>query len=172
MKTLYWTQYTSPISEFFLACSKEKSVSILKYIQPNSSTDYIKKYSNNYHFIQEKLESSLFQPLIHELDRYFHKELTTFTVETEIEGTDFQQRVWSALKAIPYGKRQSYSEIAKAIDNPKAVRAVGMANHSNPVAIIIPCHRVIGKNGSLTGYAGGLQIKEWLLDHESYLHQE
>jgi methylated-DNA-[protein]-cysteine S-methyltransferase len=82
-------------------------------------------------------------------------------------GTDFQRQVWAALRAIPAGETRSYGQLAVAIDRPKAVRAVGLANGANPVGIIVPCHRVIGANGSLTGYAGGLDRKTWLLAHEA-----
>ena len=82
------------------------------------------------------------------------------------QGTDFQKRVWEALIQIPYGETRTYKEIAAAAGNPKASRAVGMANNRNPIPIIIPCHRVIGTNGSLTGYAGGLKVKEYLLKLE------
>lgn len=81
-------------------------------------------------------------------------------------GTDFQRSVWSALRAIPSGETRTYGQLAAAIGRPSAVRAAGLANGSNPVAVIIPCHRVIGANGTLTGYAGGLERKQWLLDHE------
>ena len=80
-----------------------------------------------------------------------------------MHGTPFQQAVWAALQAIPYGQTRSYQQIAAQIGNPKACRAVGMANHRNPVGVIVPCHRVIGKNGGLTGYAGGLAVKQALL---------
>lgn len=83
-------------------------------------------------------------------------------------GTDFQKKVWQALRAIPAGTTTSYGELAKQIGNPKACRAVGMANNRNPIAIVVPCHRVIGKNNHLIGYAGGLDCKRWLLEHERY----
>lgn len=82
-------------------------------------------------------------------------------------GTEFQRQVWAALRAIPAGETRSYGQLANAIDRPKAVRAVGLANGANPVGIIVPCHRVIGANGTLTGYAGGLERKKWLLAHEA-----
>ncbi|MFT4911907.1 MAG: methylated-DNA-[protein]-cysteine S-methyltransferase [Brevundimonas sp.] len=82
-------------------------------------------------------------------------------------GTEFQRQVWAALRAIPAGETRSYGQLAASIDRPKAVRAVGLANGANPVGIIVPCHRVIGTNGSLTGYAGGLERKKWLLAHEA-----
>ncbi len=101
-----------------------------------------------------------------ELDAYFSGELESFSVPLNPQGTDFQREVWQALTLIPYGHTQSYSDIANAIENPKAVRAVGLANGKNPLSIFIPCHRVIGKNKTLTGYAGGLATKRFLLQHE------
>ena len=101
-----------------------------------------------------------------ELSEYFTKKRTHFEVPLHIEGTEFQKRVWKALTEIPYGETRTYGQIAEAIGNPKAVRAVGMANHCNPISIFIPCHRVLGKDGSLTGYAGGLHIKSALLELE------
>lgn len=102
-----------------------------------------------------------------ELERYFNGELTQFSVALDLQGTPFQQQVWQALQAIPFGRTCSYGELAAAIDNPKASRAVGMANGKNPVAIIVPCHRVIGQQGKLTGYAYGVDAKAWLLNLES-----
>ena len=101
-----------------------------------------------------------------ELNEYFAGRRRRFSVPLSIIGTDFQKKVWRALEEIPYGKTASYQEIASAAGNPKACRAVGMANHVNPVPIIVPCHRVVGKSGRLTGYAGGLAIKEFLLNLE------
>ena len=98
---------------------------------------------------------------------YFAGGRTDFDVPLELAGTDFQRRVWSALRDIPYGETISYGELARRVGNPGAVRAVGLANGRNPVAIIVPCHRVIGADGSLTGYGGGLDRKAWLLDHEA-----
>lgn len=101
-----------------------------------------------------------------ELLRYFDGKLRNFTVPYKLNGTEFQKKVWTALAEIPYGKTQSYEDIAVKIGNSKACRAVGMANNKNKLPIIIPCHRVIGKNGSLTGYAGGTKTKEYLLNLE------
>jgi methylated-DNA-[protein]-cysteine S-methyltransferase len=90
-----------------------------------------------------------------------------FDLPLDMRGTDFQRNVWEALLTIPYGETRSYGEIAKQIGRPDRARAVGAANGSNPVSIIVPCHRVIGSDGSLTGYGGGLPRKRWLLDHEA-----
>ncbi len=101
-----------------------------------------------------------------QLEEYFAGTRREFSVPLDMEGTQFQKKVWRALSEIPYGETRSYSEIAEYIGSPKAARAVGMANHVNPLPVIVPCHRVVGKNGSLTGYAGGLDAKLWLLDME------
>ena len=97
------------------------------------------------------------------LERYFAGESVQFDVPIVAKGTPFQQSVWHALTTIPYGETWSYAQLADAIGNPKAVRAVGLANGKNPVSVIVPCHRVIGKNGKLTGYAGGIERKQRLL---------
>lgn len=102
-----------------------------------------------------------------ELDAYFAGALTAFTVPRATFGTPFQRAVWDALVAIPFGERRAYQDVARAIGRLGAERAVGAANGQNPIAIVVPCHRVIGKGGALTGYAGGLDIKRWLLAHEA-----
>jgi methylated-DNA-[protein]-cysteine S-methyltransferase len=102
------------------------------------------------------------------IDRYFGGELATIdSIPVKTGGTEFQQEVWRALREIPCGSTISYGQLAKQIRRPKAVRAVGLANGSNPIGVVVPCHRVIGSNGSLTGYGGGLERKKWLLEHES-----
>lgn len=105
----------------------------------------------------------IFQSVKDQLDRYFAGEAVRFDVPIAAKGTPFQQSVWLALTTIPYGETWSYAQLADAIGNPKAVRAVGLANGKNPVSVIVPCHRVIGKNGKLTGYAGGVERKQRLL---------
>ena len=101
-----------------------------------------------------------------QLSAYFAGTLNHFNLPLEARGTAFQQQVWQELCTIPFGQTCSYADIARGIDNVKAVRAVGAANGRNPIAIVVPCHRVIGANGTLTGYAGGLDKKAWLLKHE------
>ncbi len=108
-----------------------------------------------------------FVEVIHQLRAYFRGELTQFDVPLCLEGTPFQLRVWENLRTIPYGETISYGQLARRIGKPEAVRAVGTANGSNPIPIIVPCHRVIGSDGSLTGYGGGLPVKEKLLALES-----
>ena len=102
-----------------------------------------------------------------QLDAYFAGELESFELDLDPHGTPFQQRVWAELARIPYGETISYSELAHRLGDPKLVRAVGLANGRNPISIVIPCHRVIGADGSLVGYGGGLERKRWLLEHEA-----
>lgn len=111
-------------------------------------------------------DPSAFADAAEQLDSYFAGALTSFELTLHLEGTPFQRRVWEGLQQIPYGHTWSYGELADHIGQPGAARAVGLANGRNPVSIIVPCHRVIGSNGSLTGYGGGLERKEWLLAFE------
>lgn len=108
----------------------------------------------------------LLSQAMRELDAYFAGKLKVFSVPLAPHGTPFQRRVWEALLAIPYGATRSYGQQAASMGSPKAVRAVGLANGRNPIAVLIPCHRVIGANGSLTGYGGGMARKRFLLDLE------
>lgn len=112
-------------------------------------------------------DESAFGAVLGQLDGYFSGRLTEFDVPMRMRGTDFQRRVWDGLTGIPYGETWSYAQLAEKVGNRKACRAVGLANGRNPVAIIVPCHRVIGANGTLTGYGGGLDRKQWLLGHEA-----
>ncbi|WTP61381.1 methylated-DNA--[protein]-cysteine S-methyltransferase [Streptomyces phaeochromogenes] len=107
-----------------------------------------------------------FTETIDELRAYFAGELKEFSIQLHLDGTPFQRSVWAQLQKIPYGETRSYGELADALGNPNASRAVGLANGKNPLGIIVPCHRVVGANGSLTGYGGGLERKRQLLDFE------
>ena len=122
--------------------------------------------------MQNGAEATVFEPVLRqaaqELGEYFSGKRTRFTFAMRAEGTPFQQSVWGALLDIPYGETKSYGEIAKAVENPKGARAVGMACNKNPIMIAVPCHRVVGANGSLTGYAHGTGMKQSLLDLEQH----
>jgi methylated-DNA-[protein]-cysteine S-methyltransferase len=111
-------------------------------------------------------DEGAFDEVHRQLDEYFEGTRCDFDIALELHGTDFQVAVWSALQTVPYGQTTSYAAIANAIGKPAAVRAVGAANGRNPVSIVVPCHRVIGADGSLTGYGWGVDRKAWLLDHE------
>ena len=104
---------------------------------------------------------------IEQLDEYFNEKRKVFDLPLDLQGTEFQKHVWNELLKIPFGKTVTYKELSRRLGDVKTIRAVGTANGANPVSIIVPCHRVIGSDGSLTGYAGGLWRKKWLLEHES-----
>lgn len=106
-----------------------------------------------------------------QFQEYFNGDRTVFDLKLNPSGTDFQKKVWDALLQIPFGKTISYLELSKQLGDVKAIRAVASANGKNPLWIVVPCHRVIGTNGDLTGYAGGLHRKKWLLEHESHVKQ-
>ena len=143
--------FTSPVGMLRITASDSTLISIL--------------------FTDEKTETRvpvhpLLKEAVRQLQAYFNHELQRFDLPLQAEGTAFQIQVWKALLEVPYGRTASYLDIAKAIGNPKAVRAVGLANGKNPLTIVVPCHRIIGTNGKLIGYGGGLWRKEWLLRHE------
>jgi methylated-DNA-[protein]-cysteine S-methyltransferase len=114
----------------------------------------------------------LFQEIVTQLHEYFEGLRTDFQIKMNPKGTDFQKKVWNELLKIPFGKTVSYQEVTNHLGDPKAIRAVANANGKNPLWIVVPCHRVIGSDGSLTGYAGGLWRKKWLLEHENPVKQQ
>ena len=113
-----------------------------------------------------KAETPLIKKAAAQIEEYLNGKRKKFSLPLAMHGTEFQMDVWRALQTIPYGETRSYKEIAELVHRPKAVRAVGMANHRNPISIIVPCHRVIGHDGSLIGYGGGLPLKKFLLELE------
>lgn len=144
----------TPVGPLMLAADRE-GLHYLSFVRGDRPTQIAKDW--------EEDELAL-TPVISELSAYFAGRLTQFTIPlAPRRGTSFQMSVWHALCEIPYGETISYGELARRIGNPKAVRAVGLANGANPISIIVPCHRVIGSNGTLTGYGGGLPIKQALL---------
>ena len=114
---------------------------------------------------------SVLKKAVQQLNEYFNKERTEFSLQLAPKGTEFQQKVWKELQTIPFGKTTSYQQMANQLGDPKVIRAAASANGKNPISIVIPCHRIIGSDGSLTGYAGGLHRKKWLLAHESPVTQ-
>jgi len=121
---------------------------------------------------ESKIIPEVLVDAVYQLNEYFEGERQNFDLLINPEGTEFQKKVWNSLLEIPYGKTMSYLELSKKLGDVKAIRAVASANGKNPLWIIIPCHRVIGSDGSLTGYAGGLHRKKWLLNHESPSKQQ
>jgi len=115
-------------------------------------------------------EGAIIEQAAEELDEYFEGARRSFDVPLDPVGTAFQRRAWAALRTIPYGETVTYGEQAERLGDRRKARAVGAANGRNPISIIVPCHRVVGSNGSLTGFAGGLDVKAWLLDHERFGH--
>lgn len=114
----------------------------------------------------------ILQDCVYQLNEYFESKREYFSLKLNPKGTDFQQKVWKALQTIPYGTTTTYLKLSQQLGDVKAIRAVANANGKNPLWIVIPCHRVIGSDGSLTGYAGGLHRKQWLLEHESPYKQQ
>ena len=153
MTKLSFDTYQSPIGKLVLVGDSNG----LQRIQFECTSDI----KNHWQPCNQFFESVKLQ-----LDEYFSKKRTSFNLKLNPHGTTFQKQVWKRLQCIAYGKTKYYAEIAEEINNPKAARAIGMANNKNPIPIIIPCHRVIGKNGHLTGFAGGLSVKQQLLDLE------
>ncbi len=162
--TLYWSLLKYKDWDFYLACTQKGLVFVGSQNKPFEELfEWAKKRFPGSLFVEddEKLE-----PYVVEITQYLEGKRKTFTVPFEYVGTQFQLAVWQALCEIPYGQTKSYSDIANDLNKPAAVRAVGAAIGANPVLITVPCHRVIGKNGSLTGYRGGLEMKTLLLDLE------
>ena len=156
----------SPVGLLFLART-EKGLRYLQFMDRKSLKRMIALRSD---IVPDATwEPSLLdlKDVVEQLDAYFNGMLHVFDAPLDPVGSDFQHKVWKALSQIPFGQTRSYGQIAKAIRQPKATRAVGLANNQNPLAIIIPCHRVIGADGSMTGYGGGLPRKRWLLEHET-----
>lgn len=135
-------------------------------IEITEENNYIVGINFNTESNIEDCETRLIKETYTQLKEYLSGKRKTFDIPIKMQGTKFQKTVWNELVKIPYGETRSYKQIAENIGNPKACRAVGMANHNNPIAIIVPCHRVIGANNKLVGYAGGLNIKQKLLKLE------
>ncbi|MFZ6013775.1 MAG: methylated-DNA--[protein]-cysteine S-methyltransferase, partial [Bacteroidota bacterium] len=144
--------YNSPVGELLIESWHDK-ITTVYYL--NGNEDKL-----------TEIKTPVIEQCMTELDEYFFQGRKFFTVDIELRGSAFQLHVWNALLTIPYGKTISYSDQAHLVGDIKSIRAVGLTNGQNPIAIIVPCHRVIGKNGELVGYGGGLDRKTWLLQHE------
>jgi len=172
METLYCQNMESAIGPLFLAASThglvalefDARVSGQQSIRPNPR--HLRKEKNSFTF---EGSASLMHSYVKELEEYFAGDRREFTFPLDLRGTDFQLACWHALLAIPYGETRSYSDIARAVGKANAFRAVGMANNRNPIAIVVPCHRVIASDGTLCGYGGGLDVKRKLLELEGAL---
>ena len=172
METLYTANIESAIGPLFLAASARGLVALefgarmpgQQSIRPNPR--HLREEKRGFIFEESP---HVMLGYTHELEEYFGGGRREFTFPLDLRGTDFQLACWRALRAIPYGETRSYAEIARAVGKPTAFRAVGMANNRNPVAIVVPCHRVIASDGSLCGYGGGLDVKRKLLELEGAL---
>lgn len=165
MKKLISDIYQSPVGEIFLAADENELCSL----DFNDNDSRIEKLLKQRFGEYELSTKRNFLNMHERLDKYFKGDWQAFDgLAMNTHGTDFQQRVWQSLQTISTGDAISYEQLAGKIKNPKAVRAVASTNASNPIAVIIPCHRVIGKNGSLRGYTGGIDRQAWLLQHEGY----
>ena len=152
-----WRTFPTPLGAMLVVVS-DTGVTRIDFVDLDQEVDLTKNSVQQKHLI---LTNALTQ-----LSEYFNGTRTTFSLPLDLNGTDFQKQAWLALARIPYGQTMTYGEQAASIGRPRAVRAIGTANSKNPVAVVLPCHRVIGADGSLTGYAGGMQKKQWLLEHE------
>ena len=148
--------YLSPVGELLIESEDEKIIT-LGFLKDSK---------------QEEFPSPIIEQCKSELDEYFSGHRKFFSFEMDLRGTAFQIKVWNELLNIPFGKTISYEELAIRIGNIKSIRAVGLANGQNPIAIVVPCHRVIGKSGELIGYGGGLDKKIWLLEHEGAMQRQ
>lgn len=172
METLHSTTFISPVGPLFLAASACGLVALefdarlpgQQTIRPNPRN--LRTEAASIQFAESAIAMSAY---VRELEEYFAGRRRTFDFQLDLRGTDFQIACWHALIAIPYGETRSYGDIARAVGRPQGFRAVGMANNRNPVAIVVPCHRVIASDGTLCGYGGGLEIKRKLLELEGAL---
>jgi len=172
METLFSTVFESPVGPLFLAAAERGLVALefdrrlpgQQTIRPNPRD--LRAEGGKFQFEESESTLALY---VRELEEYFAGKRRQFTFPLDLRGTEFQLACWRALLAIPYGEMRSYAEIARAVGRPQGFRAVGMANNRNPVAIVVPCHRVIASDGTLCGYGGGLEIKRKLLELEGAL---
>ena len=158
-------RFTSPIGPM-VACASKKGLCLLEFTDRRMLETEFKDLRKRLNAVILPGENPHLELVKKEMKEYFEGKRKYFTVPLDTPGTEFRQSVWKVLQNIPYGETRSYKQQAVALGNPKAVRAVASANGHNRIAVIIPCHRVIGSNGGLTGYAGGLHRKKWLLDLE------
>jgi O-6-methylguanine DNA methyltransferase len=177
MEALHSTMFISPVGPLFLAASNQGLVALefdarlpgQQTIRPNPRDLRAEHKRERNRAVQFEESVAVMLPYVRELEEYFAGERREFTFTLDLRGTDFQLACWRALVAIPYGETRTYADIARAVGRPQGFRAVGMANNRNPVAIVVPCHRVIASDGTLCGYGGGLDVKRKLLELEGSL---
>ena len=165
MEVIYYATYRTPWVSLLVASGAQGLVAV-RFIprgRKKPALVWLRKRHPGAKFAQSP---EFNRKAIEELEAYSRGVRQTFTVPLDLHGSPFQEKVWQALSGIPFGETRSYADIARAVGSPKAFRAVGMANRTNPVCIVVPCHRVIGSDGDLCGFGGGLKLKRQLLDHE------
>jgi AraC family transcriptional regulator of adaptative response/methylated-DNA-[protein]-cysteine methyltransferase len=162
---LFITSLSSPLGEL-TAVADETHLLLLEFGDSRELQRKIQSLEKRYEIRSADEMNAVLQKTKEQLEEYFRGTRKSFDIPLEVRGTEFQMKAWKALEAIPFGETRNYLEEATMIGSPKAVRAIWGANHHNPVVIIIPCHRVIGKSGKLVGYGWGIERKKWLLDHE------
>lgn len=162
---IYSSIINSPIWDI-IAISDDNSLLLLEFADSAERIAKIEKIEKKYQNTVSSEKNPILEKTEKELSEYFSGKLKKFTIPLIVDGTEFQKKSWKWLENIPYGETRNYQEQATQIGHIKAVRAIGWANHNNPIVIIIPCHRVIGKSGKLVGYGGWLDRKIWLLEHE------
>ncbi|MFA6400986.1 MAG: methylated-DNA--[protein]-cysteine S-methyltransferase [Salinivirgaceae bacterium] len=163
---IYTCLFLSPLGTM-LGAANSKGIVLVSFYETGLEKYIDKKQSQQFQIITEQNGNRHLKELKIQLDEYFDGKRRWFELTLNPAGTPFQQKVWSELHNIPYGETRSYQQQTNTLGDPKAIRAVASANGKNPIAIIIPCHRIIGSDGSSTGYAGGLWRKKWLLEHEA-----
>ena len=161
---------SSPVGLLFLART-ERGLRYLGFMERKSLKRMIARHADENPGALWRPSLLELKPVVDQLEAYFHGSRTDFTVPLDPVGSEFQLRVWRELCRIPYGRTRTYGEIASLIGQPRGARAVGLANNQNPIAIVVPCHRVIGADGGLVGYGGGMARKKWLLDNEARFAQ-
>lgn len=167
-EVVYYTELETEVGPITIA-STIKGICWLNFGYNEKTINQLRIWAKKWLNIEQILEDkNELNDVKSQLIEYFDNKRTEFDLDLDLYGTSFQKIVWESLLTIPYGEVRSYKDIAKLINMPKSVRAVGGANHNNPISVIVPCHRVIGSNGNLVGYGGGLEIKQFLLELEGH----
>ena len=166
--TIHYQKFATPLGDM-VAASHKSRLCLLEFADKRKSATILKPLAKNLGAEIKEERSEILDRTDRQLKEYFNGKLAKFDLPINAAGTDFQKRVWIQLSKIPIGKTSNYGRIAQEVGNPRGARAAGMAIGSNPISIVIPCHRVIGKSGDLVGFGGGLWRKKWLLEHEGAL---
>lgn len=165
MQTLFTKEIHTPLGRL-MAIADEQALYVLTFMESVKGEGLLLKMTRNYLLQREDEGSKILRMVMEQLEEYFEGVRQEFTVPFYLDGSEFQKKIWQKLLEIPYGNTTTYQKQSLSCGNPAAVRAVASANGANPILLLLPCHRVVGKRGELRGYAGGLEAKSWLLNHE------